>query len=196
VYVIIPPDHAERGIVPICISDVDYEGRRVFPAWIEAVKPIADPLREMTAVITGDVHNVSLISEGAVHSLSARNGEKLGDKPSSQVFAAARWRAKNYAAGGSAKRKRKEIEFREFFNESLQSPPSFDRAISDRDFVDRLRQRARDASRPDLEIMIDLYLSESEEKIAEVFNVLPNTQERNTLSQRLFRGIRKLAGSL
>lgn len=195
-YVIIPPDHAERGVVPICISDVDYEGRRVYPAWIEAVKPIADPLREMTAVITGDVHNVSLISEGAVHSLSRRNGEKLGERPSSQVFAAARWRAKNYAAGGAGKRKGKEIEFREFFNELMQAPAMFDRELSDKDWVDRLRQRAREVGRADLETMIHLYLSEAEHKIPEVFGVLPNTQERNTLSQRLLRGIRKLAASL
>ncbi len=78
-YVIIPPDHAERGVVPICISDVDYRGRLIVPAWIEAVNPIADPLRKMTAVVTGDVHNVSQVTEEAVHSLSARKGERLGE---------------------------------------------------------------------------------------------------------------------
>lgn len=64
-YVVIPPDHAERGIIPICISDVDYDGRLVVPAWIEAVKPIADPLREMTSSITGSVHYVSQVTEEA-----------------------------------------------------------------------------------------------------------------------------------
>ncbi len=195
-YVIIPPDHAERGVVPICISDVDEKGRRVYPGWIEAVKPIADPLRKMTAVITGDVCNVSLVSEGAVHSLSARNGEKLGAKPSSQVFAAARYRAKTFAAGGWGKRKGKEVEFRDFYIDQMQSPAAFDRTITDRDFVDRLREKARLIGRKDLETMIDLYLSGAEDEIPSVFNVLPNTQERNTLSQRLFRGIRKLSESL
>jgi hypothetical protein len=195
-YVIIPPDHAERGVVPICINDVDERGQPVYHGWIEAVEPIADPLREMTAVITGDVCNVSLISEGAVHSLSARNGKKLGERPSAQVFAAARWRAKNFAAGGSRKRKGKETEFRNFFLDLFHSPPAFEQMVADRDFVERLRQKAQECGRPDLETMIDLYLSESEDEIPTVFNVRPNTQERNTLSQRLFRGIRKLSESL
>ena len=73
-YVIIPPDHADSGVVPICISDVDYKGRLGVPAWIEAVKPIAEPLRDMTTVVTGDVRNVSQVTEEAVHSLSARHG--------------------------------------------------------------------------------------------------------------------------
>ena len=110
-YVVIPPDHAERGVVPICISDVDYEGRTVVTGWIEAVKPIADPLRRMATVITGDVHNVSQVTEEAVHSLSARHGENLGRKPSSRVFASARWRARDLIMGGARGRKGLEVEF-------------------------------------------------------------------------------------
>src|SRR3954462_11727151 len=98
-YVVMRPDHAELGVVPICISDVDHQGRLVVPAWIEAVKPIAEPLRSMTEVVTGDVHNVSQVTEEAVHSLSARHGEKLGRRPSSQVYASARWRARELRAG-------------------------------------------------------------------------------------------------
>ena len=44
--------------------------------------------------------------------------------------------------------------------------------------------------------MIDLYLSEAEDQIPDVFGVSPNSRERNTLSQRLYRGIRSLFESL
>jgi hypothetical protein len=195
-YIVIPPDHAERGVVPICISDVDYEGRLVVPGWIEAVKPIAEPLRRMTSVITGDVHNVSQVTEEAVHSLSARRGEKLGRKPSSQVFASAKWRAHNLKLGDSRVRKGLEVEFREIMAECLTVAPDFAGAIENQDLVARLRKRARERGRHDLETLLDLYLSGAEDQIPRVFGVQPNSQERNTLSQRFYRGIRSLLESL
>ena len=195
-YVVIPPDHAERGVVPICISDVDHEGRLVVPAWIEAVKPIADPLRSMAAVVTGDVHNVSQVTEEAVHSLSAKHGEKLGRQPSSQVYASARWRAQEIRAGSCRGRKGLEVEFRDMLSDCVRAEPDFAEAIEIRDLVDRLRAKAREIGRSDLETMIDLYLSEAEDQIPNVFGVSPNSRERNTLSQRLYRGIRSLFESL
>jgi hypothetical protein len=195
-YVVIPPDHAERGVVPICISDIDYRGQLVVPAWIEAVKPIADPLRDMTAVVTGDVHNVSQITEEAVHSLSARHGEKLGRKPSNQVYASAKWRAQNLRAGGARSRKGLEVEFRDIVVNCLQFPPDFAGVVENRDLIERLRSKAQEMGRSDLETMIDLYLSESEDQIPVVFGVSPNSRERNTLTKRLYRGIRSLFESL
>lgn len=195
-YVVIPPDHAERRVVPICISDVDYHGRLVVPAWIEAVEPIADPLREMTEIVTGDVHNVSQITEEAVHSLSARHGEKLGRKPSSQVYASAKWRAQNLKAGGSRSRKGLEVEFRDVFVECVQAQPAFADIVETRDIIDRLRGKAREIGRSDLETLIDLYLAEAEDQIPVVFGVPPNSRERNTLTKRLYRGIRSLFESL
>lgn len=191
-YVVIPPDHAERGIVPICINDVDYQGRLVVPAWIEAVKPIADPLREMTSSVTGNVHLVSQVTEEAVHSLSARHGEDLGSKPSSRVYASAKWRAQNLKAGGARKRKGLEVEFRDIFVELLQSQPQFAETLENRDLVERLRDKAQEMGCSDLEIMIDLYLGESEDQIPIIFGVRPNSRERNTLTKRLYRGIRSL----
>src|SRR4051812_31472687 len=189
-YVVIPPDHAQRGVVPICISDVDYRGRLVVPAWIEAVKPIADPLRELAQVVTGDVHNVSQVTEEAVHSLSARHGEKLGSKPSNQVYASARWRAQNLKAGSGRNRKGLEVEFRDIVVDCLRVEPDFADICEKRNLVERLRDKARELGRSDLETMIDLYLSEAEDQIPVVFGVAPNTRERNTLTQRLYRGIR------
>jgi hypothetical protein len=195
-YVIIPPDHAERGVVPICISDVDYEGRIVVPGWIEAVKPIADPLRKMASRITGDVRNVSQVTEEAVHGLSAKRGENFGRRPSSQVFASAKWRARNLKAGGARGRKGLEIEFRDIVIDCLAVRPKFPCEVENNDLVERLREKARELGRSDLETMIDLYLSDAEDEIPFAFGVRPNSQERNTLTRRLYRGIRSLLGSL
>lgn len=195
-YVIIPPDHAELGVVPICISDVDYEGRIVVPGWIEAVKPIADPLRAMTKAITGDARNVSQVTEESVHSLSARNGDNLGRNPSSRVYASARHRARNLKAGGARKRKGLEIEVRALVLDCLSVRPEFASEFENREFLERLRTKARERGREDLETLIDLYLADAEDQIPIAFGVRPNSRERNTLTKRLYRGIRGLLASL
>ncbi len=195
-YVVIPPDYAEIGVVPICISDVDYEGRLVVPGWIEAVKPIADPLRAMTKAITGDTHNVSQVTEESVHSLSARNGDNLGRNPSSRVYASAKHRALNLRAGGARRRKGLDVEVRAMVLGSLSIRPEFASALENREFFERLRNKAREMGRFDVETMINLHLSDAEDQIPIVFGVRPNSRERNTLSQRLYRGMRGLLSSL
>jgi hypothetical protein len=196
-YVVIPPDHDKQGVVPICINDVDYQGRLVVPGWIEAVKPIANRLRDMTANITGNVLNVSEVTEEAVHSLSGRHGENLGREPSGRVFISAKWRAQNLRSGGSRGRKGIELQFREFIVEDLEvQQPSFVGAVETRNLIERLRAKARESGRSDLELMIDLYLSDAEDQLPAIFGVTPNSQERNTLTKRLYRGLRTLFESL
>src|SRR5579875_1880448 len=52
-FTMIPEDYLTTGVVPICIRQVDNEGNEVFPGWIEAVPPIADPLRRLARFAIG-----------------------------------------------------------------------------------------------------------------------------------------------
>lgn len=195
-YVVIPPDYARRGVVPICISDTDDEGRRVVQGWIAAVNPIADPLRRMSASVTGDVRNVSQVTEEAVHSLSALRGLELGTDPSKQVYSSATWRARLLKHGGRRQLKRLDVEFRDLYIDCVQTRPEFVAALERQNLIERLTRKALDMEREDLAIMIDLYLSEAEDQIPTVFGVSPNSRERNTLTKKLYRGLRKVLASL
>ena len=183
-------------MVPICISDIDFENRPVVPAWIEAVKPIAEPLRKMTRRITRNVLHVSQVTEEAVHSLSANNGENLEQDPSARVYIAATWRAKDLKAGGRRSRLGLDCQLADWVTEALREPRDFAKHLEQRDLVDRLRAKATANARPDLAILINQYLSDAEDQIPQIFGVRPNSRERNTLSQRLHRGMRRLVESL
>ena len=123
-------------------------------------------------------------------------GERLGRKPSSQVYASARWRAEILKVGSARRRKGLEVEFRDIVVACLQPEPDFASMVENRDLIDQLRSKAQRMGRSDLEMMIDLYLSEAEDQIAAVFGVAPNSRERNTLTKRLYRGIPEAIESL
>lgn len=195
-FIIIPPDYEAKGVVPIAISDQDDEGRKVISGWIEAVRPIEHPLRQMTRRITGDVRNVSQVTETAVHTLSANHKEDLGPSPSRGVYVTATFAARNLKWGGQRSRRRLDVELRDLVRDSLAESSNFANEIENRDLVERLFARAKEIGREDLMLMINLYLGEEEDQIASAFGVCPNSRERNTLSQRLYRGIRGLLHSL
>ena len=195
-YVLIPADYEAQGVVPIGISDVDYEGRLVAPGWIEAVKPVAGSLRRITALITGDVGNVSQLAEETVHALSADNGENLGRNPSCRIYVGVKWRARNLRDGGSRKRKRIETELLDEYIDTVQCLPEFANDLEARDLVEHLIERARQRERADLEQVIDLFLADAEREIPSVFGVRRGSPERKKLSVRLYRGLRKLLASL
>src|SRR5688572_13425192 len=98
--VLIPQNYAEESVVPICIRSIDDLGKPIYRGWIEAVLPIADPLRNLARRILGDVWKVSELTEGSVHGLNARYGQELGRAPSGRIFGDAKWRALDLAAGG------------------------------------------------------------------------------------------------
>jgi hypothetical protein len=189
--VVIPPDYETKGIIPICISDVDDDGRVVHRGWIEAVPRVADRLRSLARNVIGDAMCVSELTEGSVHSLNALHGEKFGRSPSRRIYVDAWWRAKDIAAGGRRARVGREIELKEQMLACMREPYDFARAFEDREFMERLEVRLDNLGMDDLKLMLQLYLSDAEDQIPRVFGIEPNSRERNTLSQRWRRGIRK-----
>ena len=189
--VVIPSNYAEEDVIPICIRAIDDEGRPVYRGWIEAVRPIADTLRGLARRVIGNVHQVSELADGSVHALSAKYGERLGRSPSMQVYVHAKYLAQDLAVGGHRARIGRDVELTDAMLETLPYQDNFEKAYEDREFLERLKEQLRLLGKNDELKMLNLYLTESEHKIAEVFGVKRNSRARNTLSQRFWRSLGK-----
>jgi len=195
--VVIPSNYAEEGVVPICIRTVDDDGRRVFRGWIEAVRPIADTLRGLAAHVIGNVHQVSELADGSVHPLSAKFGGQLGRSPSMRVFVMAKFLAQDLSVvGGRRARLGMDVELTDMMLDLIRDEQDFSKAYEDREFLDRLKDELRLAGKKDELKMLNLYLTDNEHKIAAVFGVKKNSQERNTLSKRFWRSVAQGADRL
>ena len=190
-FVVIPENYEDLGVAPICISDTDPEGRSVAPGWIRAVRPITGPLRRLASNVLGDIWRVSELTESSVHQLSARHGDNLGPAPSRAIYVDASRRASDLAAGGRRARIGLERELKNHVLANIREPYSFEKALEDREFLQRLETCLRTLGQNDLQVLLNLYLSECEDQIPALFGVQPNSSARNTLSQRFYRGMRK-----
>jgi hypothetical protein len=189
--VLIPANYAEESVVPICIRAIDDMGRPVYRGWIEAVWPVADPLRILARRILGDVWKVSELTEGSVHGLNARYGKELGRAPSGRIFGDAKWRALDLAAGGRRPRVGRDVDLWDETLAAMADPEDFAKAYEDREFFQRLEERLKSTGQTDTLIMLQMYLSNSEDEIAAVFGIERNSRGRNTLSQRFRRSMHK-----
>jgi hypothetical protein len=189
--ILIPTNYLEERVVPICIRTVDDEGRHVFEGWIDAVRPVADPLRRLAAKVLGDINRVSELTEGSVHVLSATHGSELGYTPSTRVLRDAKWRARDMLAGNRRLRVGRDVELRNEMLASLRDPHNFAKAYEDREFLQRLEDHLRNTGQTETLIMLQMYLSECEDDLAEVFGVRKNSQDKNTLMQRFRRTLQR-----
>jgi len=188
--VVIPSDYAEEGVVPICIRTIDDDGRRVHRGWIEAVRPIAETVRGLAAHVIGNVHQVSELADGSVHPLSAKFGSKLGRSPSMRIFVMAKYLAQDLSVvGGRRARLGMNVGLTDKILNSLRDEHDFSKAYEDREFLDRLKDELNLAGKKDELKMLNLYLTNRENKIAAVFGGKSNSQERNTVSHRFWRSI-------
>src|SRR4051794_27840359 len=195
-YVEIQSGCEDNGDVPIFISDVDYEGRLVDPGWIEAVTPIANPLRGLARRHLRDVRLVSELAETSVHSLNARHGSDLGQRPSSRIYVDAAWRALDWSAGGRRRRIGLEVQLTEAMMACLKDPADVAMALEERDLLGKLESRLEEAGLDDVHLLMQLKLADAEDMIEEVFGAAPNTQKRNTLLQRWKRTMQRTLKAL
>ncbi len=195
-FAVIPENYFETGVVPICISQVDGFGNSVFQGWIDAVPPVADPLRRLARKL-GDIWLVSQLTEESVHQLSARHGEVLGPAPSSAIYRDAAWRAADMQAGGRREREGLNIQLVDAMMACLREPDSFARAYEDAEFFERLLQEIGAKDMKDVELMVKMYLADAEDDIPATFGIEKKTSTAwQSLSKRFLRGIRKAANSL
>jgi hypothetical protein len=189
--VLIPRNYAEERVVPICIRAIDNVGRSVHRGWIEAVWPVADRLRHLARRILDDVWRVSELTEASVHGLNERYGKDLGCTPSARILSDAKWRVLDLAAGGRRPRVGRDVDLRDETLAAMADPGDFARAYEDREFLQRLEERLKSTGQADTLIMLQMYLSNSEDEIASVFGIERNSRGRNRLSQRFRRSMQK-----
>jgi hypothetical protein len=117
-----PFDYDERtypSVVPICIRDIDDDGRPIHRGWFDlGVPPVAERLQGIAHRLLGDRDRVSEITEYAVHSLSRTRGDKLDKDPSLRVLERANCRAEDLRVGGRRVRRTADVEL---FNETLDT---------------------------------------------------------------------------
>ena len=192
--VVIPPNYMEEGVVPICIRTTDDRGNPVFRGWIEAVRPMAGQLRFMAKTIIQDVWRISELTEGSVHTLSAKHGERMGRRPQYSIFRDATWRARNLAKGGRGSHDfQREVELPDRVRALLRDPYDLVKAFENYELFTRLEKELRAMGLDDTLQMMQMYLSDSDDEIPEVFGAAAGAmgyRAKNTLFQRFRRRMR------
>lgn len=187
--VIIPANYAEEGVVPICIRTIDDQDRPVHRGWIEAIRPVADPFRALARRVIGNIHQVSELADGSVHALNAKFGSDFGRSPSMRLWVHAKFLAQDIAAGGHRNRMRRDVSLTDVMLDMLPVEHDFARAFEDQEFLERVIETLQMLGKTDELTIANLYLTNSEHKIAEAFGVKRNSPARNLISQRFRRGI-------
>jgi hypothetical protein len=197
--VVIPSDYLREGVVPICIRTTDDAGNPVYRGWIDAVRPIAGQLRFLARTVIRDVWRVSELTEGSVHMLSAKHGQRMGRRPDYRIYRDAKWRARDMAAGDRRIRVRREVRLLEGVRAVIQDPYDFVKDFENRELFTRLQEELRAANQDDVLLMMQMYLSDSDDDIAGVFGAASGAagyRAKNTLYQRFRRGLRRAAKAL
>ncbi len=193
--IIIPFDYDERthpSVVPIAVSDEDRAGNQIDHRLIvQGVVPVADPLRQLSHRILGDVHRVSEITEHAVQSLWRTHGPDFGDQPSVKVLSRAKSYAEDARYGGRRARRKMDVELFDSTLENLRNEHDHVRAFHAKDTVDRLWAELDRLGLHDVRDMLLMMLRECDaQEFVARFGAC-----RNTLSQRFYRGVRRAAQS-
>jgi hypothetical protein len=152
----------QTAIVPICIKSTDEAGNPIDRGWFEAVARVQDPLRTLAKFWLDDVWRVSEITEAAVHTLWCRHGSRLGREPSSRVYAAAKWQARDRSAGGWHSRRRILKTFGELETvvreRVLVDPKNYGRLYEDELFFKDLAEQLNNEGLGDVSEMLKLVL--------------------------------------
>jgi hypothetical protein len=197
-FVVIPPNYFEQGVVPIFIRTIDDLGNQVYNGWIEAVPPIARSLRFLARTVIRDEWRVSELTEGSVHTLSRLHGERLGRRPSNQIYVDAKWRAKDMAAGGKRFRLRLDVDLYNDTQANIVEPSDFVKDFVNRDLVSHLEERLIELGQTDVLKMMEMYISDSADEIPTVFGIPAGRagyKAKNTLYKQFRRVMRRLLES-
>jgi hypothetical protein len=191
----IPFDYNEithPGITPICISETDAVGNLIYPGWIEhGVVPVVDALVRIADRLLSDKYRASEITEYAVHSLSRKYGENIGDRPTIRVLNRARWYAEDLRAGGRRARRKLDVELFVETLDSLQDQYDIVADLEAKEMVDKIVSQLDALGMDRVKELVPWMLRNSEgHELTSRFG-----QKRNTITTRFYRGMRKAANS-
>lgn len=152
----------QAAIIPICIKSTDDEGKLIDRGWFEAAAEVQEPLRALARFWLYDVWRVSEITEAAVHKMWLLHGHHLGRKPSSRVYAAAKWQAQDLRVGDWQSRRRTLQTFSDleaaFRQRLLVDPTDYGKLYLDDLFFKDLAERLSNEGLPDVRQMLVLLL--------------------------------------
>lgn len=189
----IPYDYDEkthRHVVPICIADVDNEGKPVVRAWIDrGVAPVAGAFIRIAERLLEDKYRASEIAEYAVHSLSSIRGDNLGDRPSVLVRNRARLYAVDQRVGGRRPRVFRDVEMYTETMESLAENFDFAQHYEHVQIIEKISEQLEILGLHHVREMVPLLLLDvNGSGLAERYG-----EKANTLRKRFLRGIRAAA---
>jgi predicted ABC-class ATPase len=189
----IPFDYNEithPQIIPICIADTDAKGNLVYPGWIEhGVVPVAHRLLRIAERVLLDKFRASEITEYAVHSLSRKYGENIGDRPAVRVLNRARLHAEDLRVGGRRARRKFDVELFVETLESLEDHYDLVAALEAKEMVDIMVAQLDVLGLDRVKELVPYMLRNAEgHELASEFG-----QKRNTITTRFYRGMRKAA---
>ena len=189
----IPFDYNEithPQIVPICIADTDAKGNLVCPVWIEhGVVPVVERLVRIAERVLLDKFRASEITEYAVHSLSRKYGDNVGDRPTVRVLNRARLHAEDLRVGGRRARRKFDVELFAETLESLQDQYDLVADLERKQKVDLIVAQLDVLGLDRVKEMLPFMLRNAEgQELMDEFG-----QKRNTLTTRFYRGMRKAA---
>jgi hypothetical protein len=158
--------------------------------WVEhGVVPVADPLRSAAHRELGDPWRVSEITEPAVHWLNRKHHGLLVDDPGHRVLSQALSYAADLRVGGRRARRGADIELIAATLENLREERDPITDLLAKDTVDRLLRALNREGLYDIRAMAVMMMwDDSPRKFETRFQV-----SRNTLSNRFFRAIRRVA---
>ena len=189
----IPYDYNEithPTIVPICSADTDEKGNLVCPAWIDhGVVPVVDRLVRIAERLLLDKYRASEITEYAVHSLSRKYGENVGDRPAVRVLNRARLHAEDLRVGGRRARRKYDVELFVETLDSLEDQYDLLADLEAKQMVDVLVAHLEVLGLDKVKELVPWMLRNAEgHELSSEFG-----QKRNTITTRFYRGMRKAA---
>jgi hypothetical protein len=158
--------------------------------WVEhGVVPIVDGLLKIADRLLADKFRVSEITEYAVHSLSRKYGENIGDRPAVKVLNRARWHAQDLRVGGRRARRKFDVELFVETLESLEDQYDLVADLETKQMVDIMVAHLEVLGLDLVKEMVPFMLRNAEgQELTSEFG-----QKRNTLTTRFYRGMRKAA---
>ena len=144
-------------VIPICINDTDRNGLPINRGWLEAVVPIADPLRALTRRVLKDVWCVSEVAEKSVHAVWGSHGDELGRNPSSRIWSYAQWAALDLRDGGRNARRREQALLASLVRK-LRSASDVQTEAEAEEYRRLLREYFDEHDVPDVNDSLDMWL--------------------------------------
>ena len=189
----VPFDYSEAshpGVVPICILDEDVHGHPIHREWIDyGVVPVTTNLLGIAGRLLHDKFRASEITEYAVHSLSRKHGNQIGDRPTIKVLNRAREHAVDLRDGGRRFRRNLDVELFAKTLEALEDQTDFAAQLEARNTLDRIMEEVERLGLQGVKELLPLMLRNAEgAELSTLFG-----QKRNTITKRFYRGMRKAA---